>query len=730
MKQKKNEPKKKRKEAGDNKRKSRMIAEEGMNENTNVVLTEDDHEHAGDLDIPYPNDKTANNIPTENSKLNEDMNENTDSAAFGTISAADDRPDDERVTTAATTTTQDAAIENATSKQYTPIDNRRRQKLEPGDAGGDFRSMRTLWEIAAKERTPDGICPSAVSPSVRKNVRLHVEMSDASSLGMDTATTVDSSVVHELGSNLPFITDADRDDEQDDDDGPSDEGDATPGRQILANDNHETHLTDMEGDDKRLDASERIAPKLSVAAFCAPSTAEADNFVLMKNFWEEVARERTPDGVSPRDALHLIPYDPDIHPDAEKIILIEDTDLKPCMTEPELDGEPELETSLFFKNQNTTSMDNLNETNEGEETEEDDEEQHFIVQSERVPNGLDQTKVEARLHKQEQEEQEQEEEEEEQEEKEEDEPQVIVGLVNEDNLEHPQEDSNIEYPEDLDKTVPAEDAETDILTDVLNDENMAKRVAEIVEERVEEAVVETADIPDDDKNESIEMPQNTTTMTSISVSSRDSPTEDIPTDSSCDQSSLGSSTFSERTANASETSKPRSMQSSTSGMPSDSSAIPDSNGVLASGNIFLRSSLRTMVFKKWQPSFWVRYGLTSLYVFRSQANYEDWLHNPKYNQKQRDHLIKVKVDFHKEMTKRGLRGYKLTDIKLKTYDKKSLPMYHFKLEKWTDLGVNIAAAFAAPSIDDVHAVYDAIENCFKHCPYGGLRPIDDLLVRT
>ena len=165
-------------------------------------------------------------------------------------------------------------------------------------------------------------------------------------------------------------------------------------------------------------------------------------------------------------------------------------------------------------------------------------------------------------------------------------------------------------------------------------------------------------------------------------------------------------------------------------LPSDASALPDARPILARGNILTRSSLRSLVMKKWHSSFWVRYGPTSLLVFRSKDDFEDWLNNPYHSQRQRDYLVKARLDFSGEMKKPDVRGFKMTDIKLKSYEKKGRPMHNFKLEKWTNLGVSLVAAFASPDLAEVEAVRDAVTQSLEMCPSHGLRNIDDLLVKT
>lgn len=165
-------------------------------------------------------------------------------------------------------------------------------------------------------------------------------------------------------------------------------------------------------------------------------------------------------------------------------------------------------------------------------------------------------------------------------------------------------------------------------------------------------------------------------------------------------------------------------------LPPDASPLPDATPILASGTILTRSSLRSLVMKKWHKSHWVRYGPCALLVFRSKDDFGDWLRNPYHSQRQREYLVKARLDFYSEMKKPDVRGFKMTEIKLKSYEKKGAPMHNFKLERWTNLGVSFVAAFASPNLKEVEAVREAISHCLEMSPSGGLRDIDDLLVQA
>ena len=165
-----------------------------------------------------------------------------------------------------------------------------------------------------------------------------------------------------------------------------------------------------------------------------------------------------------------------------------------------------------------------------------------------------------------------------------------------------------------------------------------------------------------------------------------------------------------------------------SDLPTDASPLPDAAPVLASGLILTRSSTKTLLMKKWSPAVWVRYGPAVIYTFRSGEDFADWLTNPYHSQKQRDYLVKARIDFSSELKKPGVRGFRTLDIKQKQYQGRQL-LFNFKVERWTDLGVSLVAAFASSSVGEINAAHDAIRSCLDMCPHKGLRPIGDLIVK-
>jgi len=77
----------------------------------------------------------------------------------------------------------------------------------------------------------------------------------------------------------------------------------------------------------------------------------------------------------------------------------------------------------------------------------------------------------------------------------------------------------------------------------------------------------------------------------------------------------------------------------------DSSKLPDPRYILSRGYILSRISIRTLITRNWQQSYFVQYGPAIIFIFRSMADYEDWLINPYHTPRERDFLVKLRIDF-------------------------------------------------------------------------------------
>lgn len=106
--------------------------------------------------------------------------------------------------------------------------------------------------------------------------------------------------------------------------------------------------------------------------------------------------------------------------------------------------------------------------------------------------------------------------------------------------------------------------------------------------------------------------------------------------------------------------------------PGGASPLPDFDLITHSGYALARISFRTIIIKKWKQVFWITYGVHKLLVFRSSADFEDWVSNPYLNSAQRDFLVKLEIDLVEDTKDRTVRGYQVTLQRLKNYSNKML----------------------------------------------------------
>lgn len=154
--------------------------------------------------------------------------------------------------------------------------------------------------------------------------------------------------------------------------------------------------------------------------------------------------------------------------------------------------------------------------------------------------------------------------------------------------------------------------------------------------------------------------------------------------------------------------------------PPNASPLPKADLVKKRGYVLSRISFRTIVMKKWKQSYWVQYGSHTMLWFRSQGDFDDWLNNPYHTQAQRNFLIKLAVNFVHDLYKPNVRGYQVTQCRVKPYGNKMVRQ--FKLERWMDYGPTIAAAFGSFDPAEVDALREALVECMRNTPLdGGIR---------
>ena len=197
------------------------------------------------------------------------------------------------------------------------------------------------------------------------------------------------------------------------------------------------------------------------------------------------------------------------------------------------------------------------------------------------------------------------------------------------------------------------------------------------------------------------------------------------------------------------------------------STLPNPNLIHQMGPIQSRTTLRSLLMKKWHTDcWWMHYDRYSILIFRSKDHLDDWVQNPYHGKKEREYLIKLHIDFgdiggvggvksgsgsvnesvasgnnsnsNKDDNGDGgedggqttnILGHRILPIKQKNYGKKSNhnDLYEFKLERWTNMGVSVLAAFASEEMEDVQLLYDTIVEIMERCPHGGLHNIDHML---
>lgn len=149
--------------------------------------------------------------------------------------------------------------------------------------------------------------------------------------------------------------------------------------------------------------------------------------------------------------------------------------------------------------------------------------------------------------------------------------------------------------------------------------------------------------------------------------------------------------------------------------PPGSSALPEFSQISHSGYCLARISFRTILIKKWKQIFWVTYGNHRVLIFRSSADFEDWVSNPYLSQPQRDFLVKLDINLVEDLYKENVRGYQVTTIRQKMYANKMLSQ--FKLERWMDYGPTIAAGFASPNEKEVFNLRTIFQEMMKRSPH-------------
>jgi len=112
------------------------------------------------------------------------------------------------------------------------------------------------------------------------------------------------------------------------------------------------------------------------------------------------------------------------------------------------------------------------------------------------------------------------------------------------------------------------------------------------------------------------------------------------------------------------------------------SSLPSFERVMHSGKILSRISIRSLITRSWKEVFWIIYGAHQLIFFRCMRDYEEWLLNPYLSEAERLLLVKLKIDFEKDLSVTGIRGYQCTDVRPKSYRRRGI-LFQFKVDSMT-----------------------------------------------
>lgn len=130
------------------------------------------------------------------------------------------------------------------------------------------------------------------------------------------------------------------------------------------------------------------------------------------------------------------------------------------------------------------------------------------------------------------------------------------------------------------------------------------------------------------------------------------------------------------------------------------STLPSFGSIMHSGDCLARFSLKSMMTKKWRPTFWIAYGNSQIIFFRSRSDFDEWVSNPFLQKVERDKLVKATIDFVNDRYKPNVQGYAISDLTSKAYMRDGY-MHHFKLERWYTYGPGVTFAMGGKNENEV-----------------------------
>lgn len=156
-------------------------------------------------------------------------------------------------------------------------------------------------------------------------------------------------------------------------------------------------------------------------------------------------------------------------------------------------------------------------------------------------------------------------------------------------------------------------------------------------------------------------------------------------------------------------------------------AMPSFGNIKHSGFCLARISTRALLMKRWKKVFWIAYGDETLLFFKTKEMFEDWVMDPYLSSRQRETLVKLRVDFGNVDRSDGettsaeeIKGYITSPLKTKQYSYGGAVIHQFKLDKWIDGGPSIAAAFGSENVAEVRQLHMIMSEMIKISPSSSL----------
>ena len=144
-------------------------------------------------------------------------------------------------------------------------------------------------------------------------------------------------------------------------------------------------------------------------------------------------------------------------------------------------------------------------------------------------------------------------------------------------------------------------------------------------------------------------------------------------------------------------------------------SLPSFERVMHAGKVLSRISIRSLITRSWREVFWIIYGTHQLIFFRCMRDYEEWLLNPCLSEAERMLLIKLKIDFEKDLSVTGIRGYQYTDVKPKSYRRRGI-LFQFKVDSMTSYGPSLVGAFASSDQKEIKKLQCLFYEMMKRSP--------------